>query len=114
MILIDRGPQREPRFVVTKKLDRRAAIYRRRGGMILIDYEGEILLDITEIAVEHIRPTLGPELAKRGWSEDQVETGLVRAFSVPTNGYPEGRSAPCIGAFEPVAWWRFWHRWWFR
>lgn len=76
--------------------------------MILIDYEGEILLDIAEIAVEHLHSELVSKLARRGWTEDQVEAALVRAFSIPTNGHPEGRSAPFMGAFEPVAWWRRW------
>ena len=74
--------------------------------MILIDYEGEILCDIAEIAFDRMPRKLTRELVSRGWTSEQVGEGLRRAFGVPTNRYPKGRLSP-IPDLRP--WWR---RWW--
>ncbi len=78
--------------------------------MILIDFEGEILLDIAEIAIKQNRAAIQSGLAKRGWSEEHVEAGLSRAFSIETNGYPEGRTSP----FLEIPKRPFWRRWFSR
>ncbi len=84
--------------------------------MILMDHEGEILLDIAEIANEWKPSKLASALLKRGWDTDTVIDGLKRVFEIQTNAYEEGRVSP----FRRSVFWKvqthrpFWRRWFFR
>lgn len=50
--------------------------------MILIDYEGEILLDIAEVAAAFCMPTLAAMMAERGHEPATIVEAVNRAASV--------------------------------
>ena len=82
--------------------------------MILIDYEGEILLDIIELVDDETRGKIARGLVEfRGYTPHQIVAGMERVCSVPTNAYPKARVPRFTYAdFDsaPVAWWRRWFR----
>lgn len=64
--------------------------------MIIMDHEGEILLDIAELSLATTRraKTLMSKLEEKGWTQDQVTEALVRVHEIKTNDHEEGRDLP--------------------